>query len=140
MSAMEQYPRIAPFLWFDANAEEAVEFYLSVFKNSRKLNEVRMPSDQSSEKSRVLTVAFELDGQKFTALNGGPTFKFTEAISFVVRCETQDEVDYYWSKLSAGGSDVSISNIPFLRNVPVEDLRPGGHLKGLQRNVPLDQA
>jgi len=106
MSAMEHYPRIAPFLWFDANAEEAVEFYLSVFKNSRKLNEVRMPSDQSSEKSRVLTVAFELDGQKFTALNGGPTFKFTEAISFVVRCETQDEVDYYWSKLSAGGSEV----------------------------------
>ena len=106
MSALEQYPRITPFLWYDSNAEEAVEFYLSVFKNSRKLNEVRTPSDQSTAKGRVLTIAFELDGQKSTALNGGPLFKFTEAISFVVRCNTQDEVDYYWSKLSAGGSEI----------------------------------
>lgn len=106
MSALEQYPRITPFLWYDGNAEEAVEFYLSVFKNSQRLDEVRTKDGQLSEKGRVLTIAFELDGQKFTALNGGPHFKFTEAISFVVRCETQDEVDYYWSKLSAGGSEV----------------------------------
>jgi len=97
LSALTSYPRITPFLWFDSNAEEAVEFYLSVFKNSRRLDGVRSPG--------TLTIAFELDGQTFTALNGGPYFKFTEAVSFVVRCDTQQEVDEYWSKLSAGGSE-----------------------------------
>jgi predicted 3-demethylubiquinone-9 3-methyltransferase (glyoxalase superfamily) len=97
LSAFSNYPRITPFLWFDSNAEEAVEFYLSVFKNSRRLDGVRSPG--------TLTIAFELDGQTFTALNGGPYFKFTEAVSFVVRCDTQQEVDEYWSKLSAGGSE-----------------------------------
>jgi predicted 3-demethylubiquinone-9 3-methyltransferase (glyoxalase superfamily) len=106
MSALEQFPRITPFLWFDSNAEEAVDFYLSVFKNSRRLGDLRPSVDSSVPKGKVLTVAFELDGQKFTALNGGPTFKFNEAISFVVRCESQEEVDYYWSKLTAGGSEV----------------------------------
>ena len=95
----EKFPRITPFLWFDANAEEAVDFYLTVFKNSRRLGELRMPD------GKVLTVAFELDGQKLTALNGGPKFKFTEAISLVVRCDSQQEVDEYWSKLTAGGSE-----------------------------------
>lgn len=103
MSALQEFPRITPFLWFDANAEEAVDFYLGIFKNSRRLNELRVPDESGNPKGKVLTVAFELDGQKFTALNGGPNFKFTEAISFVVRCEDQAEVDYYWSKLTAGG-------------------------------------
>jgi predicted 3-demethylubiquinone-9 3-methyltransferase (glyoxalase superfamily) len=112
MSALENFPRITPFLWFDSNAEEAVDFYLSVFKNSRRLGEMRMPegvetpsSAAQSQKTKVLTIAFELDGQKFTALNGGPMFQFNESVSFVIRCDSQDEIDYYWSKLTAGGSE-----------------------------------
>jgi predicted 3-demethylubiquinone-9 3-methyltransferase (glyoxalase superfamily) len=105
MSALENFPRITPFLWFDSNAEEAVNFYLSVFKNSRRLDELRTADDNRGPQGSILTIAFELDGQKFTALNGGPMFKFTEAISFVVRCDSQQEVDEYWSKLSAGGSE-----------------------------------
>jgi predicted 3-demethylubiquinone-9 3-methyltransferase (glyoxalase superfamily) len=102
MTAFENNPRITPFLWFDSNAEEAVEFYLTVFENSRRLGGV---DDSRSPKGSVLTVSFELDGQKFVALNGGPMFQFTEAISFVVRCDSQAEVDDYWTKLSAGGSE-----------------------------------
>jgi predicted 3-demethylubiquinone-9 3-methyltransferase (glyoxalase superfamily) len=105
MSALENFPRISPFLWFDSNAEEAADFYVSVFKNSRRLDQLRNPDDSSGPKGKVLTVAFELDGQKFTALNGGPMFKFSEAISFTVRCDSQQEVDEYWSKLSAGGNE-----------------------------------
>jgi predicted 3-demethylubiquinone-9 3-methyltransferase (glyoxalase superfamily) len=105
MSAFEKFPRITPFLWFDSNAEEAVEFYLTVFKNSRPLQEMPRHDDAPGPKRRVLTIAFELDGQTFTALNGGPYYKFNEAVSFVVRCDSQEEVDYYWSKLSEGGSD-----------------------------------
>jgi predicted 3-demethylubiquinone-9 3-methyltransferase (glyoxalase superfamily) len=100
MSALAEFPRITPFLWFDNNAEDAVNFYLSVFKNSRRL-EVQ----HNTGPADILTIAFELDGQTFTALNGGPLFKFTEAVSFVVRCDSQEEVDDYWTKLSAGGSD-----------------------------------
>jgi predicted 3-demethylubiquinone-9 3-methyltransferase (glyoxalase superfamily) len=96
MPALESYPRITPFLWFDANAEAAVDFYCSLFPNSRRLEEVR-------NGDAILTLAFVLDGQNFTALNGGPLFQFNEAISFVVRCETQQEVDHYWASLSAGG-------------------------------------
>ena len=99
MSALETSPRITPFLWFDSNAEEAVEFYLSVFRDSRRLDELR-------HEGKVLTIAFELDGQRFTALNGGAQYKFTEAISFMVRCDSQEEVDEYWSKLTAGGSEI----------------------------------
>lgn len=106
MSALADFPRVTPFLWFDSNAEEAVDFYLSVFKNSRRLDQLRNAADGPGPKGAVLTVAFELDGQKFTALNGGPHFKFNEAISFVVRCDTQEEVDDYWAKLSEGGSEV----------------------------------
>src|SRR5215471_17025524 len=102
MSALQNVPRITPFLWFDTNAEEAVDFYLSVFKNSRRVEEMRMP-DEGDPKGKVLTTAFELDGVRFTALNGGPHFKFNEAVSFVVRCEDQSEIDYYWSKLTSGG-------------------------------------
>jgi predicted 3-demethylubiquinone-9 3-methyltransferase (glyoxalase superfamily) len=108
MTSFVDYPRITPFLWFDNNAEEAVEFYMSVFKNSRKLGEFRSPTETpSGPKGMVLTISFELEGVRFTALNGGPNHKFTDATSFVVRCDTQDEVDYYWSKLTAGGSEVA---------------------------------
>jgi len=106
MGALADYPRITPFLWFDSNAEEAVDFYLSVFPNSKRLEELRNPDDSQGKRGSILTIAFELAGQKFTALNGGPHFKFTEAISFVVRCESQQEIDDYWSKLSAGGAEV----------------------------------
>ncbi|MDQ2774024.1 MAG: VOC family protein [Acidobacteriota bacterium] len=105
MSALQGYPRITPFLWFDSNAEEAVEFYLTVFKNSRRLDKLPATEGGPAPKGRIVTIAFELDGQKFTALNGGPMFKFTEAVSFFVRCDSQQEVDDYWSKLSAGGSE-----------------------------------
>jgi predicted 3-demethylubiquinone-9 3-methyltransferase (glyoxalase superfamily) len=106
MGALESFPRITPFLWFDANAEEAADFYISIFKNSRRLDELRRVDDSQGPKGSVLTIAFELDGQKFTALNGGPMYKFTEAISLVVRCDTQEEVDHYWEKLSAGGAEI----------------------------------
>jgi predicted 3-demethylubiquinone-9 3-methyltransferase (glyoxalase superfamily) len=107
MSALQNYPRVTPFLWFDANAEEAVDFYLSIFPNSRRLDELRNSTDGgAAPKGGILTIAFELDGQKFTALNGGPAFRFTEAISLVVRCDSQQEVDDYWSKLTAGGAEV----------------------------------
>jgi predicted 3-demethylubiquinone-9 3-methyltransferase (glyoxalase superfamily) len=108
MTSFADYPRITPFLWFDHNAEEAVEFYLSIFKNSRKLSEFRSPTETpSGPKGMVLTISFELQGQRFTALNGGPAHQFTDAISFVVRCDTQQEVDDYWSKLTAGGSEIA---------------------------------
>jgi len=107
MSALEKFPRITPFLWFDGNAEEAVDFYVGIFKNSRRLSEFRrVIDDPGGPKGSVLTVAFELDGQKFTAINGGLAFKFNEAVSFVVRCDSQQEVDEYWSKLSAGGKEI----------------------------------
>jgi predicted 3-demethylubiquinone-9 3-methyltransferase (glyoxalase superfamily) len=105
LSDLQGNSRITPFLWFDSNAEEAVDFYLSIFKNSRRLTELRNPGDAPGPKGGVLVVSFELDGLKFSALNGGPMFKFTEAVSFVVRCDSQEEVDYYWSKLTAGGSE-----------------------------------
>jgi predicted 3-demethylubiquinone-9 3-methyltransferase (glyoxalase superfamily) len=103
MSMVPSKTRITPFLWFDGNAEEAVNFYLSVFKNSRRLDKVDSAVDTSVPKGKVITISFELDGQAFVALNGGPNFKFTEAISFVIRCEDQEEIDYYWSKLTANG-------------------------------------
>lgn len=106
MSGLEDFPRITPFLWFDSNAEEAVDFYLTVFKNSRRLDVLHNTADNPGPKGGILTIAFELDGQKFTALNGGPAFKFTEAVSFVVRCDNQAEIDEYWSKLTAGGSEI----------------------------------
>jgi predicted 3-demethylubiquinone-9 3-methyltransferase (glyoxalase superfamily) len=103
MDAFQGFPRITPFLWFDSNAEEAVEFYLSIFKNSRRLDELRTTEEGPGPKGSILTIEFELDGQKFTALNGGPQFQFNEAVSFVVRCDSQKEVDNYWSKLTSGG-------------------------------------
>ena len=95
--------KITPFLWFDSNAEEAVNFYISIFKDSKVLSVTRYGEAGPGPAGTVLTVAFQLQGQEFIALNGGPHFKFTEAISFSVNCETQEEVDAYWEKLSAGG-------------------------------------
>lgn len=105
MGTFENFPRITPFLWFDSNAEEAADFYVGIFKNSRRLGALPLSGDNPNPKPKVLTVSFELDGQKFTALNGGPMFKFNESISFVVRCEDQQEVDYYWAQLTDGGSE-----------------------------------
>jgi len=95
--------KITPFLWFDDNAEEAANFYVSVFKNSKLLNVSRYGDAGPGPQGTVMTVEFEIDGLGFVALNAGPRFKFTEAISFVVNCETQEEVDYYWERLSEGG-------------------------------------
>jgi predicted 3-demethylubiquinone-9 3-methyltransferase (glyoxalase superfamily) len=94
--------KITPFLWFDHEAEEAMNFYVSVFKNSRVDNISRGPD------GKAFIVSYELDGQPFMALNAGPDFKFNESVSFYVDCENQDEVDYYWNKLTAGGGEESM--------------------------------
>ena len=99
--------KIVPFLWFDNNAGEAAEFYTSIFKNSRIVNTSYYGEGMPLPKGTVLTVAFELEGQPFTALNGGPLFKFTEAVSFVINCENQAEVDEFWNKLIADGGQPS---------------------------------
>lgn len=101
--------KITPFLWFDNNAEEAVGFYISVFKNS-KIGTVARYDDAGASasgrpKGSMMTAAFQIEGQNFIALNGGPHFKFTEAVSFVISCETQEEINYYWNKLSEGGDE-----------------------------------
>jgi predicted 3-demethylubiquinone-9 3-methyltransferase (glyoxalase superfamily) len=98
--------KITPFLWFNHEAEEAVAFYTGIFKNSKVVTVTRYGDSGPGPKGSVMTIAFELDGQRFTALNGGPVFKFTEAISFVVSCENQQEVDEMWDKLSAGGQEI----------------------------------
>ncbi|HYU32618.1 MAG TPA: VOC family protein [Thermoanaerobaculia bacterium] len=106
---MPTLQRITPCLWFDDQAEEAAEYYVGIFKNSRISNIGRYGEAgreiHRREPGSVMIVEFELDGQTFTALNGGPLFKFNEAVSFQVRCETQEEVDYYWEKLTAGGDE-----------------------------------
>ena len=99
--------KITTFLWFDNNAEEAAKFYTSVFKNSRIIKTAPYPEGAPGQKGTVMVVDFELDGQSFTALNGGPHFKFTEAISLLVHCNTQEEIDYYWEKLTADGGQES---------------------------------
>lgn len=107
MSLLGKSSRITPFLWFDSNAEEAVAFYLSIFPNSRRLGELRNTGDAPGPKGGILTVSFELDGLQFTALNGGPEHKFNDAVSFMVRCETQEEIDYYWTRLTEGGTEIA---------------------------------
>lgn len=99
--------KITTFLTFENQAEEAAKFYTSVFKNSKIRNITRYGDAAPAPKGSVMTVDFELDGQRFTALNGGPMFKFTEAISLLVHCDTQEEIDYFWEKLSAGGQEVA---------------------------------
>jgi predicted 3-demethylubiquinone-9 3-methyltransferase (glyoxalase superfamily) len=105
MPAIRQ--RITPFLWFDDQAEEAAAFYTSIFKNSKVTATTRYSKEAEQAAGRpagsVMTVSFELDGQEFTALNGGPVFKFNEALSLVVHCQSQEEVDHYWNRLSEGG-------------------------------------
>lgn len=132
MSALEYPSRITPFLWFESNAEEAVDFYCTIFPNSRKISEFRSPADTpSGPKGSVLTISFELDGLPFTALNGGQAHPFTDAISFVVRCETQAEIDSYWSKLTAGGSEVACGWLKdkFGLSWQIVPARLGEHLK-----------
>lgn len=101
---MKMTARISPMLWFDGKAEDAANFYLSIFQNSRITAIMRCGDNGPAPKGSVLTVGFELDGIPFTALNGGPMYKFTEAISLVVRCDNQAEVDYYWERLLDGGT------------------------------------
>jgi len=107
---MPKTQKITTFLWFDSQAEEAAKFYVSIFKDSRIVGTTRYDEESSRAAGRpkgsVMTVEFELDGQRFTALNGGPLFKFTEAISLVVHCDNQKEIDHYWEKLTAGGEAV----------------------------------
>src|SRR6059036_1002457 len=127
--------RITPFLWFDTQAEEAVNFYVSIFKNSR-IGSIAHYEEEAAKasgrpKGSVMTVAFELDGQEFIALNGGPLFKFTEAISLVVNCQTQEEVDHFWEKLSAGGQEVECCwlkdrfgvSLMRMKNISIEGLK-----------------
>lgn len=106
---MQNILGITPCLWFDNEAEEAAKFYTAIFKNSKIVNISRYGEEGREIHGRppgsVMAVDFELDGHEFTALNGGPVFKFNEAVSFQVRCETQEEVDYFWEKLSEGGDE-----------------------------------
>jgi len=95
--------KISPFLWFDSNAEEAVNFYVSIFKDSKIKDVSRYGDAGPGPKGQVMVMSFEIEGQEFVALNGGPRFKFTEAVSFVVHCNGQKEVDHYWDKLLEGG-------------------------------------
>ena len=95
--------KITPFLWFDGNAEEAVNFYVSIFEDAKILNLSRYGEAGPGPKGTVMSATFQLQGQEFIALNGGPQFKFTEAISLVINCDSQEEVDYFWEKLTTGG-------------------------------------
>lgn len=99
--------RITPFLWFDTQAEEAANFYVSIFKNSKIVKVARYGEAGPGPAGSAMTVVFQLDGLEFIGLNGGPHFKFTEAVSFSVDCETQEEVDWYWNKLTEGGGEES---------------------------------
>jgi predicted 3-demethylubiquinone-9 3-methyltransferase (glyoxalase superfamily) len=111
MQLNQMIQTITPCLWFDDQAEEAVAFYTSIFRNSKIVNIARYGEAgheiHGKPTGSVMAVAFELDGQAFTALNGGPMFKFSEAISFQVNCRTQEEVDYYWERLSEGGDETA---------------------------------
>jgi predicted 3-demethylubiquinone-9 3-methyltransferase (glyoxalase superfamily) len=98
--------KITPFLWFDGNAEEAAKFYVSVFPNSKITGIARNGKDMPGPQGAVLTVSFELNGQNYVALNGGPGFPFTQAVSFFITCANQEEIDYYWEKLTAGGKEI----------------------------------
>jgi predicted 3-demethylubiquinone-9 3-methyltransferase (glyoxalase superfamily) len=97
--------KITPFLWFDGHAEEAAKFYVSVFKRSKMGQVSRYGDGMPLPKGTVMTAAFEIEGQPFIALNGGPDFKFTPAVSFVINCDTQKEIDHYWDKLTSGGGE-----------------------------------
>jgi len=136
--------KITPFLWFDTQAEEAARFYVSVFGDAAIKRVVRYPTEASGkQEGSVMTVAFELEGQPFTALNGGPAFRFNEAVSLVVHCETQAEVDWFWEQLSAGGKEkpcgwledrygVSWQIVPDALLELIEDPEPGKAKRAMQ--------
>ncbi len=107
MEEMEHMQKITPFLWFDGNAEEAVDFYVSIFKKAKKGALSRYGEAGPGPNGSVMTVEFQIEGEDFVALNGDSEFKFNESISFVVNCRTQQEIDYYWEKLSRGGKKVA---------------------------------
>ena len=145
--------KITPFLWFDANAEEAVAFYTSIFKSSRVGSVSRYGEGGPGPKGSVMTIAFELAGQPFIALNGGPMFKFNESVSFVVNCDTQAEIDEYWEKLtSQGGAPVkcgwlkdrfglSWQIVPTILTELVNDAAKGGRvMQALMQMTKLDIA
>jgi predicted 3-demethylubiquinone-9 3-methyltransferase (glyoxalase superfamily) len=141
-------PRITPFLWFNDNAEEAMDFYISIFKQSRRLGVTPNLNTGHIPAGKPTTVEFELDGQRFIALNGGPHFKFTEAVSFVVDCDSQQEIDYYWDRLTDGGAEsqcgwltdrfgLSWQIVP--RNI-AELLRPPAAIQALMKMHKIDIA
>lgn len=101
------FQKITPFLWFEGDAEKAVDFYVSIFKNAKKGAVTRYGAEGPGPEGEVMTVEFQIEGQDFVVLNGNPEFKFNESISFMVNCRTQKEVDYYWEKLSKGGKKVA---------------------------------
>src|SRR5712691_9036515 len=118
-------PKITPNLWFDTQAEEAADFYTSVFQNSRIVNVTRYTQAGPRPAGTVMTVEFELDGQRFVGINGGPEFTFDEAVSFEIDCETQDEIDYYWERLSDGGEEGPWQVVPTRDGGAVRRSRPG---------------
>lgn len=146
--------KITPFLWFDDKAEEAANFYVSLFKNS-KVGAISRYGESGSEaagraKGTVMTVDFQLEGQDFVALNGGPHFKFTEAISFVVNCETQEEVDAFWDKLSEGGQKsrcgwlkdkygLSWQVVPTVLSELMSDKDPGKSERAMKAMLQMDK-
>ena len=142
--------KITPFLWFDGNAEEAVNLYVSLFKHSKILNVARYGEGSPGPAGSVMTVSFQLQGQDFIALNGGPMFKFTEAVSFVVDCETQEEVDELWEKLSAGGAKsrcgwlkdkfgLSWQIVPTALGAMMRDKNPAKSKKVMQAMLQMDK-
>jgi predicted 3-demethylubiquinone-9 3-methyltransferase (glyoxalase superfamily) len=142
--------KITPFLWFDGNAEEAVNLYVSLFKNSKILNVARYGEGSPGPAGSVMTVSFQLQGQDFMALNGGPMFKFTEAVSFLVNCETQEEVDELWEKLSAGGAKsrcgwlkdkfgLSWQIVPTALGALMQDKNPAKSKKVMQAMLQMDK-
>ena len=142
--------KITPFLWFDGNAEEAVNFYVSVFKNSKVVRVTRYGDTGPGPKGTVMSATFQLDGQEFSALNGGPQFTFTPAISFFVNCETQAEVDDLWEELSAGGEKqrcgwlkdkygVSWQIIPSALGKMLQDKDAGNSKKAFEAMLQMDK-
>ncbi len=142
--------KITPFLWFDGKAEEAARFYVSIFNDSKVLTVTRYGDAGPGPKGAAMTARFELEGQEFLALNGGPQFKFTEAISFLVNCETQDEVDELWEKLSQGGEKgrcgwlkdrfgVSWQVVPIALGKMLQDKDPGKSQRVMNAMLQMDK-
>ena len=142
--------KITPFLWFDGQAEEAMNFYVSIFKNSKVVSVARYGDAGPGPKGSVMTAAFQLEGQDFVALNGGPQFKFTPAISFVVNCETQQEVDDLWEKLAEGGRKdrcgrlqdkfgVSWQIVPTILSKLLQDKDPEKSKRVMQAMLQMDK-